>query len=77
MKVSKYRIALGSVLKCEIAAAKSPLARVRTEVFHFLLSQPSQSTRKTLPKKRKNYPNSYPPTLPLFRPIFETPTQNR
>ena len=42
MKVSKYRIALGSVLKCEIAAAKSPLARVRTEVFHFLLSQPSQ-----------------------------------
>ena len=42
MKVSKYRIALESVLKCETAAAKSPLARVRTEVFHFLLSQPSQ-----------------------------------
>ena len=31
---------------------------------------------KKLPKKRKNYPNSYPPTPPLFRPIFETPTQN-
>ncbi len=41
-KVSKYRIALGSVLKCETAAAKSPLARVRIEIFHFLLSQPSQ-----------------------------------
>ena len=42
MKVSKYRIALGSVLKCEIAAAESSLARVRIEVYHFLLSQPSQ-----------------------------------
>ena len=41
-KVSKYRIALGSVLKCETAAVKSPLARVRAEIFHFLLSQPSQ-----------------------------------
>ena len=42
MKVSKYRIALESVLKCEIAAAESSLARVGTEVYHFLLSQPSQ-----------------------------------
>ena len=42
MKVPKYRIDLGSVLKCETAAAKRPLARVRTEVYHFLLSQPSQ-----------------------------------
>ena len=33
MKVSKYRIALESVLKCETAAAKSPLARVRTKVY--------------------------------------------
>lgn len=31
---------------------------------------------KNAPEKEKNYPNSYPPTPPLFRPIFETPTQN-